>query len=339
MEILLVGAGAIGSWIGANLLRAGNRVTFVGRAPFVDAVRAGGLRASLPDGARWEFSPAELRAYSSVSDAVDRSYDAALLCVKTYALDAALAELQPYAGRIGRVVTFQNGVGSEERAAERFGADRVTAATLTSPVSAVGPGEIALDRLGGGVGLADWGATRGFAERMRRECATPQMPIEVFDDARAMKWSKMLLNIVGNAASALFDRDVGAIYADRELFALEMRMVRECLAVMRALRIPVIDLPGYKARAFAWVAGNLPNVAAQLMLARRVARGRGGKRPSFYYDVAHLTGRSEIGALNGRIADEAQRLGIAAPANRWLTEELLRRVREPGVTVPPRALR
>lgn len=328
MHILLVGAGAIGSWIGANLSRRGHAVVFVGRAAFVGAVRTNGLRVALPGGESWRFEPEVLRACASVSEALSgaAAFDATILCVKTYALDAALIELQPHADRLGQIVTFQNGVGSEERAAEHFGLQRVTSATLTSPIGSVGFGEISLDRLGGGVGVADM-AGGGFAGRMVRECATEFMSVLAFDDYRAMKWSKMLLNIVGNATSALFDKDVAQVYADPQLFALEMRMVRECLAVMRALRIRVVNLPGYSARAFALAAGTLPNVLARLVLARRVARGRGGKRPSFYYDVANRTGRSEIGALNGRIAEESRRLGLPAPANRWLTDEMLRRVR------------
>jgi len=338
LNILLIGAGAIGTWIGVNLLRAGHAVTFVGRAAFVDVVRSRGLCVTLPDGAAWRCEPTALRACASVEEAMSSAdaFDAALLCVKTYALDAALDELQPFAARCGQIVTFQNGVGSEECAAERFGRRRVTAATLTSPVSSAAPGEIALDRFGGGVGVADMDAACGFAARASREWGTEQMPVTAFGDYRAMKWSKMLLNIVGNATSALFDMDVAQVYADRRLFDLEMRMVRECLAVMRAQRIAVVDLPGYSARAFARAVRVLPNALARLVLARRVARGRGGKRPSFYYDVANRTGRTEAGALNGRIAEAGERCGVATPVNRWLVEEMQRRVREPGPSTPPR---
>lgn len=332
MKILLVGAGAIGTWIGMNLLRAGHAVTFVGRAAFVDAVRSRGLSVTLPDSAAWRCEPTSLRACASVAEAMSGAdeFDATLLCVKTYALDAALDELLPFAARSGQIVTFQNGVGSEECAAERFGRRRVTAATLTSPVSSVAPGEIALDRFGGGVGVADMDAACEFAARALREWGTEQMPVTAFSDYRAMKWSKMLLNIVGNATSALFDMDVAEVYADRRLFALEMSMVRECLAVMRSQGIAVVNLPGYSARAFAWAASLLPDALARPLLAQRVARGRGGKRPSFYYDVANRTGRTEAGALNGRIAEAGERCGVATPVNRWLAEEMQLRVREPG---------
>lgn len=322
MRILLLGAGAVGSWIGVNLMRAGNDVLFVGRRAFVDAVAADGLRVALPQGGDWHMTP--VRAHATVADALgERNVDATVLCVKTYAFAAALDELAPHAGRIGQLVTFQNGVGSEEDAAARFGPARVTAATLTSPISQRAPGSIALDRLGGGVGLADVAPGNGFARQLQQSVRTDLMPVDVHADFRAMKWSKMLLNIVGNAASAIHDLDVAQIYADPRLFADEMAMVRECLAVMRALKIPVVNLPGYNARSFARVVSLLPNALARPLLAGRVSRGRGGKRPSFYYDVANKTGRSEVTALNGQIAAHGARLGIPTPVNARLTEGVL----------------
>jgi 2-dehydropantoate 2-reductase len=326
MRILLLGAGAVGSWIGVNLLRAGNDVVFVGRRAFVDAAASNGVRVALPQGGDWHLTP--VRARVAVADAMrDGPFDASVLCVKTYAIATALDELTPHAERIGQLVTFQNGVGAEEDAAARFGAARVTAATLTSPISQRAPGSIALDRLGGGVGLADVDPGSGFAHRLQQAARTDLMPVDLHADYRAMKWSKMLLNIVGNAASAIHDLDVAQVYADPRLFADEMAMVRECLAVMRALKIPVVNLPGYSARSFARVVSLLPNALARVLLASRVSRGRGGKRPSFYYDVVNKTGRSEVTALNGQIAAHGARLGIPTPVNARLTKAVLAGVR------------
>lgn len=322
MRILLIGAGAVGTWIGVNLIRAGNEVVFVGRAAFAEAARADGLRVALPRGGAIHLPTVRVEplAAAAVSQA---PFDATVLCMKAYSLAAALAEVAPFAGSLGHFVCFQNGVGSEEAAAALFGAGRVTAATLTSPVTQRAPALIALDRLGGGIGLADVAGHGGFAKRLAGSAGTEFMPASAYDDYRAMKWSKMLLNIVGNASSAIYDKEVAEIYADRELFADEMRMLRECLAVMRALKIPVIDLPGYRARAFARVVTYAPDWLAQSLLARRVSRGRGGKRPSFYYDVANKTGRSEVSHLNGQIVVQGQRLGVPTPVNERMTRKVL----------------
>ncbi len=322
MRLLLIGAGAVGTWIGVNLMRAGNEVVFVARPAFAAAARAHGLSAMLPRGGKIHLPGA--RVEPSAAAAVSREpFDATVLCMKAYSLAAALAEVAPFADSLGQFVCFQNGVGSEEAAAAMFGAGRVTAATLTSPVSQLAPAHVALDRLGGGIGLADVEARSGFAGRLANAASTELMPARTYADYRSMKWSKMLLNIVGNASSAIHDKDVAEIYADRALFAEEMSILRECLAVMRAQKIPVIDLPGYSARAFARVVAHTPNWLAQSLLLGRVSRGRGGKRPSFYYDVANKTGRSEVGNLNGQIAAHGRRLGVPTPVNERLTRALL----------------
>jgi 2-dehydropantoate 2-reductase len=320
MKLLIYGAGAIGAYIGANLFRAGNEVTFVGREPFVDAVRADGLTVKLPQGGQWHLKP--IHACTTLHDALPRgTFEATLLTVKAFAIPRILPELQRFQAVTGQIVCFQNGVGAEEKLAAVFGAQRVIAATLTSPVSRVAPGAIALDKLHGGVGYSPMGQNRPFADKLVHASFTDLMPAAVYADARAMKWSKMLLNIVANASSAIFGLTPAQIYADRELFTLEMMMVRECLSVMRKLGIAPIDLPGYKARAFARVSG-LPSWLSQGLLAGRVASGRGGKWPSMYYDARSQSGRSEVDNLNGQIAVQGAALGISTPVNAWLTRTL-----------------
>ncbi len=322
MKLLVYGAGAIGAYIGVNLIRAGNEVTFVGREAFVDAVRRDGLRVKLPQGGEWHMTP--VHAYTVLHDAMQRgTFEASILTVKAHSVDQALSEFERFQSALGQLVCFQNGVGTEQRIAAKFGEHRVIAATLTSPVSVLGPGRYALDRLGGGVGYSALGQNQPFARKLVQASFTDLMPATLYDDARALKWSKMLLNIVGNASAAIFGKPVAEIYRDPACFALEMRMVRECLAVMRALGIPLIDPPGYKARAFARVATTLPAWLARPLLAGRVGSGRGGKLPSFFDDAAHVTGRSEVGYLNGQIVDHGARLGVPTPVNGWLTQTLL----------------
>ena len=59
-----------------------------------------------------------------------------------------------------------------------------------------------------------------------------------------MKWSKLLGNLVGNATSAILDMDPGAVYADRLGYRIERRQIHETVAVMRALGLKPVPLPG-----------------------------------------------------------------------------------------------
>ena len=72
-----------------------------------------------------------------------------------------------------------------------------------------------------------------------------------FARAADMKWSKLLTNLTGNATSAILDRNVTELFSDKRTYALEVAVLAECLAVMRAKGYRVVDLPGTPVRALA----------------------------------------------------------------------------------------
>lgn len=348
MRFLVIGAGAVGIWLGANLVMARQSVTFVGRRSFVQAACAQGVHVTLLGSETWRLH--DLSVADSVASALQHAataYDVVLLCVKAYALDQALAELCEHAAPLhgATLITFQNGVGSEERAAAVFGPQRVIAGTLTSPISLRGPASIRLERAGG-IGLSSFQREPDESTRRRFAAITtvlshaPLLNVTTYADYRAMKWSKLLLNLMGNATSALFDRPVADIYRDRALFAVEMQMLREVIAVIKAHDPPIsiVNLPGHPARALARAVALLPNALLQPVLAWQVARGRGDKYPSLYYDVLKHTGKSEVFCLNGAVSEAGRRLGIATPVNTALTEMVMDAVR-PDAAISPEPMR
>jgi 2-dehydropantoate 2-reductase len=139
----------------------------------------------------------------------------------------------------------------------------------------------------------------------------------------ALKWSKALLNIVANATSAIVDRPPGTVYRDDLLYKLEVRMLRETTAVMSALGIEVVDLPGSPARRLAAAVRHVPGFLLKPILTRLVARGRGDKMPSFQLDLASGSGKSEVSYHNGAIARAGQRARIPTPVNATLDRVLM----------------
>lgn len=284
----------------------------------------------MPSGETWRLC--DLEASTALDEALRRTsapFDAILLCMKSFALAQAIAELRTCAELLGeaRLVALQNGIGSEAALAEAFSAQRVLAATLTSPVSLDAPATVRLERSGGGVGLAALDAScEDWSDIAQALACAPLLRMRTYADWQAMKWSKLLLNLMGNATSALLGLPPAAIYRDRRLFVVEMRALREALAVMAAHVPPIrsVNLPGYPVRALALMVTRLPDALLQPLLARLVAGGRGSKLPSLYYDVAGRTGRSEVTVLNGAVADAGRRLGVPTPVNAALTEMVLR---------------
>src|SRR5689334_17681443 len=100
MRIMILGAGAIGSWLGTCIGRSGHAVTMVGRRPFVDTVSSAGLQVQWPDGRSWQTNnvrPVLTAAEAQSSQGMyQASYDAILVCVKAYAVDQAIRELSQH---------------------------------------------------------------------------------------------------------------------------------------------------------------------------------------------------------------------------------------------------
>jgi 2-dehydropantoate 2-reductase len=101
-----------------------------------------------------------------------------------------------------------------------------------------------------------------------------------------------------------------------------MRMLRETLAVMRANRIGVVNLPRVPVRALA-LGTRLPEFIARPLMLKAIGGGRGGKMPSFHIDLHSGRGRSEVNWLNGAVVRYGEKAGVLTPVNKLLTETLL----------------
>lgn len=335
MKLLVVGAGAIGQWIGANMLQAGHEVVFAGRAGFAEAARRDGLHVQLPDGDAWHLQ--DVRAHADVAGAAEAMpFDAIALCVKAYSVESALNDLRS-AGVLASqssIICFQNGLGAEEMCAREVDRERVIAGTLTSAVSLVSATTVKLERAKGGVGLAPFkaGAAHGFDAIANAFADSPLLRVQCYANANSMKWSKLLLNLVGNATSALFQQRVADLLSNDFTARIEMRQLREAAAVMQAAGVPAVNLPGAPSKWFALALRTLPDALLRWTLQRFFAKARGDKWPSFYYDALNQTGRSEVMWLNGAVGEWGRRAGVPTPVNDALTRRVLDAVNGHAVT-------
>lgn len=313
MRYLVIGAGAVGGYIGGRLALAGQPVVFVARPEQADSLRQTGLtlvdadRPSPLPGLRVEADPAA--ACSA------HAPQAILLAVKAYALDPVIEALRRVTPPLPPLVCLLNGLGNEERLAGAFGPEQVIAATLTTAVQVSGVGTIQLEKARG-VGLH---AAHALTPSLVTEFSRAGLNPRTYDNAGAMKWSKLLTNLVSNATSAIVNWTPAQVYAHPGLFRLEVEALRETVRAMRRQGIPVVNLPGVPTKWFARVVG-WPPALARPLLARAVASGRGDKLPSFVDDLARQ--RSEVQWLNGAVARQAEAAGRTAPANRVLCDVL-----------------
>lgn len=315
VKFLVFGAGAIGVYVGGSLLRAGHPVAVCARPATAAALRAHGLRLRYGDD---QAALAGFPVFETLADALSAwAPELVIFALKAFDMAAALDDWRPVATRLPPILCLQNGVDGEAALAEVVGPARVIAGTVATAVSRGGPGEITVERRRG-MGIAlDHALSRPILQALE----TAGLRARGYASAPALKWSKLLTNLVGNAASAILDLPVSALFADPRLFDVERRLLREGLAVMRALRLPVVDLPSTPVRALA-LAVQLPAAIGRPALQRGVGAGRGGKRPSLHIDLHSGRGQTEVRWLNGAVVRHGAALGVPTPVNQVLTDTL-----------------
>jgi 2-dehydropantoate 2-reductase len=333
VKILVIGAGAIGCLVGGKLAQAGESVTLVGRPAFAAAVNQNGLRIHDELGVHTVRS---LHAVGRIADAFTPAipgsspYDLTILTVKSYDTALVLSELAPHLPQAAAyLLSLQNGVGNEETIAAAYGPGSVLAGTLTTPVSVPAPGSIRIDRPSYRMGLSPWqtdvptavvptavvSATAAALERAG-------FKLRVYPHAQGMKWTKLLMNMVGNATSAILDQPPAALFADSRITDLEIAAWRETLAVMAAADIPPVNLGSYPFATLAPLIRHAPRPLLAAVLRRQVGGARGSKLPSLHIDLHQGKAKSEIGWLNGAVVKRGASVGVATPVNRALTDTL-----------------
>lgn len=332
--VLIYGAGAVGQFVGGTLAQAGRDVTLLVRPALRDVLARGPLTITVehpaPDTPATMTLP--IPAVTTITELV-RPPATVILTVKGYDTANALPDLRQLVAGGAIVLTLQNGVGNEEALRDALGATAVRSGAFTISVSIPEPGQVVRHTTKGGLGFAPVGQ-EDLAPLLDLFAPT-SLPIVTARSHRVLKWSKLLLNMLGNAQSALLDLPPAALYADPHLFALERRAFREARAVMRAAGIGLTDLPAYPVRALA-LAMALPTPLARRLLAARVGRGRGAKLPSLALDLHAARGRSEIAWYNGAVATLGDRLGIPTPVNTTLTRLLTAATADPAAWLPYR---
>jgi 2-dehydropantoate 2-reductase len=249
-----------------------------------------------------------------------------ILAVKSYHTEAAGQELLAAGANGVPLLTIQNGVGNEELLAAILPRSPLLAGVLTTPVETLGPGRIKISRPSFKFGLAGvsekWrveGEELEFVSKMMALLADAGFTVTPYDDYRSLKWSKLLMNILANAQSAILGFTPAQIFDDPRLGNLELRAWREALAVMQALGVKPVAVGGYPIPLAGRMVQTLPLGLMRPIFARFIVGGRGEKMPSLYYDLhPQRRGHSEIDWLNGAVAREGARLGVPTPVNATL---------------------
>jgi len=289
MDVVVFGAGSLGSLVGGMLARA-HDVTLVGRDPHVAAVADSGLAV---DGA-----VSATVAPGATTDGTGLTADLAVVTVKAFDTEAAARDLAT--GEYDAVLSLQNGMGNEDLLADRLDCPVLAGtatygAVLREPgrVECTGVGEVTVGRPDGGDSASAVTVARAFRRAGLDATAATDMPRRL--------WTKLAVNAGINAVTALARVENGALLSG-PANRLARAAARETARVARRRDV------------------SLPDRAA-LDAVADVATATADNESSMYQDVRDGR-RTEVDAINGYVVDCASEFGVDVPINRTLASLL-----------------
>lgn len=301
--VLVMGAGAIGCFIGGRLAASGANVVFVGRPATVEALRLRGLTLTDLDASGQRLEPLALNLHDSVPPLKP---SLVLLCVKTRSTAQAAAQLAAALPEGTVVLSLQNGISNPGIAARAAPSLEVLPGMVPFNVAQIAPGQFHRGTTGT-LAARDHAALRPWLPAF----AAAGLPLQLHPDLKAVQWGKLLLNL-NNPVNALSCLPLREQLLDRELRLVVAALQDEALGVLRAAGIEPARLTPLPPSRLPDVL-RLPTPLFRL-LASRMLRIDAQARSSMADDLAF--GRpTEIDALCGEVIRLAAVVGYAAPLN------------------------
>lgn len=284
MRVLIFGAGALGSLIGA-LLSKRNEVTLVGRREHMSSIQAEGLRIS----GHTEML-ARPRAVERVEDL--SGYDYVFLTVKSYDTRSAMKSLAKLPG-LSTVVTMQNGLGNLETIGEY--ANNVVGGTTSHGATLRGPGDVVHAGTGDTVAGIYKGVSRESLDSLAGELTACGMRTDVTENLSGEVWAKAIVNAGINPLTAILGARNGYLLENPEVTGMLEDVCLEAIEVATTCEIPLPE-------------------DDLVERTKRVARMTAQNMSSMLQDVVRRR-KTEIDSITDEIVRRGNDRGVPTPLN------------------------
>jgi 2-dehydropantoate 2-reductase len=320
MNIIVLGAGAIGCYVGGRLAAAGEHVTLVGRPRTIEPLALSGLTVTDLQGFKAHVeadltSPtlsiaSNLKlAWASIVNHADEP-TVILLCVKGGATTAAAQEIADCCPASTVIVSLQNGVDNVARIAKV--APHMTALAGMVPYNVVMKTATHVHRATmGQIYIESSESTKELIEKLVNKFNGAGLKAAASTEMRAVQWGKLLLN-VNNPINALSDLPLREQLLNRDFRYVFATLQLEALAAMKKAGIQPKQLAAVKPHIMPKLL-KLPNWIFT-RLAKKMLRMDASARSSMWDDVQH--GRTtEIDDFCGAVVRLANTVNTKAPCN------------------------
>lgn len=306
MRFCVIGAGAIGGFVGARLALGGHDVTFLARGRTLEAIRAGGIEVREPDGSVHHAAVCAIDA----AEGKER-FDVVMLALKAYDVAAVASRVEALCHDQAMVVPLQNGipfwyfndhggalagtaiesVDPGGRIRDAIPAHRIVGAVVYAACEQAAPGKIVhVNNQRLILGEPD-GSTSARVQALAAACEDAGFQAPVIPDIRNEIWLKVWGNLSFNPVSALTGATLSGICTDPQGRELVAQMMREASEVAAKL-----------------------GVAFRMSIDKRIegAQRVGAHKTSMLQDVE--AGRAmEVDALVGSVVELGGLVGVATP--------------------------
>ncbi len=331
-KIAIVGAGAVGGYVGAHMVQAGEDVTFIDPWPeHVEHMRTHGLRVThARDVAEFSVAVRALHVTDVQRLAKEPPVDITFVCMKSYDTAWATTLIEQYLAPDGHVVSLQNCM-NEETIARVVGWGKTLGCIASSiTVNLPEPGHIHRGAGKGGAAHTVFraGEVHGrITQRAKEICRLVGTAdsATVTSNLWGERWSKLVANVMGNGLSACTGLSGSQMLESEPIRRFSTRLGSEAIRVGQAQGYQLEEILHLAPETIAR-AGEGDEAAIRACDEQRFRDGKhisSEQRPSMGQDMQKGR-RTEIDFMNGLVVREGAKVGLSCRANAVLTDIVMR---------------
>lgn len=313
-KIAVLGAGAIGSSVGADLTEAGYDVTIIDQWPqHVEAMKAQGIYIEMPD--RQLKIPVRACHLCDMAS-LNLEFDIVLLATKSYDNRWMIEFIKPYLKGDGVLVGLQNSM-NEDSSASIVGRERVVGAVIELSGEIFTPGVVQRNTSRSGTWFAVGELDGSITPRVKeiQSILSHVAKVDVSTNIYGAKWTKLIVNSMTMGPLGILGIQNAHASETPGMLEISVRLGKETLAVGTALGYQIEPVFGMDADDFSGQDDQVLVKAMQTLFRHTGPRSRTAPIQD------HLKGRkNELEFINGLVARKGREVGVPTPYNEAVAE-------------------